>query len=144
MNTSRLIIITGVLSMLMSCGEKVFTGDVDCSQCYTPKPDTMDLIIDFTINSDYKKVPFVLYRGDFEDNQVDWIDTATVSPWHLSVKVGQKYSLKAKYKKGDKTLFAVDETTVKALQVTDACDEHCYVIKNQHMNLKIKDDFLDF
>jgi hypothetical protein len=140
----RCILIFFVGLVFISCKEKLFTGDVNCSDCYTPKPDSALMNFRFTINDEYKEVPFVLYRGDFEDNRIDWIDTANEATWRVMVKTDQKYSVKAKYKKGDKTLYAVDGGKVKVLLVTDACDQDCYVIKDETLNLEIRDIFEDF
>ena len=75
----RYFILLSICLVFISCKEKLFTGDVNCSDCYSPKPDSAYMTIKFTINEDYKEVPFVLYRGDFEDNQIDWIDTSRYS-----------------------------------------------------------------
>ncbi len=128
----------------ISCKEKLFTGDVNCSDCYTPKPDSAYLSINFTINAEFKEIPFVLYRGDYEDNQIDWVDTSYASTKKIWVKTDQKYSVKAKYRKGDKTLYAIGKGIVKVLLVTDACDQECYVFKDDAVNLEIRDSFLDF
>jgi hypothetical protein len=134
-----------LLLLLSACGEKLFTGDVNCSECYSPKPDSLDLIIDLSIDDEFKKVPLVIYRGDVEDNQIEYIDTAYASPYRLYVAVGTKYSVKAKYRKADSTvLYAVDGTTIKILLVTATCDVDCYVIKNDRMNVKIRRKFRDF
>jgi len=138
------VILTLISLVFFSCGEKVFTGDVNCSDCYYPKPDSAYITINFTINDDFKEIPFVVYRGDFEANQVDWIDTARTSTRDVWVRTGQKYSVKAKYRKADKTLYAIDEGQVKALLVTDACDQECYVLKDEKVNVEIRDIFLDF
>jgi hypothetical protein len=140
----RCIILFFACLVFISCKEKLFTGDVNCADCYTPKPDSALMKFRFTINNDYKEVPFVLYRGDFEDNQIDWIDTANEASWQVMVKTDQEYSIKAKYKKGDKTLYAIDGGKVKVLLVTDACDQDCYVIKDETLNLEIRDIFEDF
>lgn len=140
----RCFIILSFCLVLISCKEKVFTGDVNCSDCYTPKPDSAYMKMKFTINGDFKEIPFVLYRGDFEDNQIDWIDTSYTATKEIWVRTDQKYSVKAKYRKGDKTLYAIDKGDVKVLLVTDACDEECYVIKDETVNLEIRDKFLDF
>jgi hypothetical protein len=132
------------LLVSVSCKEKIFTGDVNCSDCYYPKPDSAYLTIKFTVNGDFKEIPFVLYRGDFEDNEVDWIDTSHTSTKDIWVRTDQKYSVKAKYRKGDKTLYAIDEGKVKALLVTDACDQECYVIQDETINVEIRDIFQDF
>lgn len=117
---------------------------MNCSDCYTPKPDSAYLTIKFTINGDFKEIPFVLYRGDFEDDQIDWIDTSYTATKEIWVRTDQKYSVKAKYRKGDKTLYAVGKGRVKVLLVTDACDEECYVFKDEEVNVEIRDLFLDF
>jgi hypothetical protein len=117
---------------------------VNCSDCYTPKPDSAYLSINFTINAEFKEIPFVLYRGDYEDNQIDWVDTSYASTKKIWVKTDQKYSVKAKYRKGDKTLYAIGKGIVKVLLVTDACDQECYVFKADAVNLEIRDSFLDF
>jgi hypothetical protein len=140
----RCIIILSVCLIFTSCKEKLFTGDVNCSECYSPKPDSAYLTIKFTINGDHKAVPFILYRGDFEDNQVDWIDTAYTATKDVWVRTDQQYSVKAKYTKGDKTLYAVDGGKVKVLLVTGACDNDCYVLKNKTLNLEIRDIFGDY
>jgi hypothetical protein len=140
----RFFIIFSICLVFISCKEKLFTGDVNCSECYTPKPDSAYMTIKFTINKDYKEVPFVLYRGDFEDNQIDWIDTSHTATKDVWVKTDQIYSVKAKYKKGDKTLYAVDGGKVKVLLVTGTCDQDCYVIKGKTLNLEIRDIFLDY
>jgi hypothetical protein len=140
----RYILLLSICVVFFSCKEKLFTGDVNCSDCYTPKPDSAYLTVKFTINEDYKEVPFVLYRGDFEDNQVDWIDTSHTATKDIWVKTDQEYSVKAKYRKGDKILYAIDGGKVKVLLVTDACDQECYVIKKETLNLEIRDIFQDF
>jgi hypothetical protein len=102
------------------------------------------MTIKFTINKDFKEVPFILYRGDFEDNQIDWIDTSHTATKDIWVRTDQKYSVKAKYRKGDKTLYVIDGGKVKVLLVTGACDQDCYVIKDEALNLQIRDIFLDY
>jgi len=140
----RCLALLSLCLVFFSCKEKIFTGDVNCADCYTPKPDSAYMTIRFTINEDFKVIPFVLYRGDFEANQIDWIDTSYASTFDIWVRTDQKYSVKAKYRKGDKTLYAVDDGRVKALKVTDACGDDCYVIENETVNVEIRDDFQDF
>jgi hypothetical protein len=137
-----ILISTGLL--FIACGEKIFTGDVNCNDCFTPKPDSAYLNIKFTINAEFSEIPFVIYRGDYEDNQVEWIDTAYEATKKVWVRTGEQYSVKAKYRKKDKTLYAIDDTKIKVLLVTDACDQECYVIRNQGINVEIRDKFLNF
>jgi hypothetical protein len=133
-----------LVPLFFACGEKVFTENVDCSECYSPEPDSVYLYIDLTINDEFKEIPLVIYRGDVEDDQIDYIDTAYSTPYILAVAVDQKYSVKAKYRKISGILYAIDGTKIKTLLVTATCDQDCYVISNDRMNVEIRDEFLDF
>jgi hypothetical protein len=140
------LFIAGLMIVLLptSCGEKIFTGDVDCSECYREKPDHADLVIDLTFDADFQAVPVVVYKGDVEDNQVMCRDTAFSTPYYCYVPVNARYSVRAEYKKGASTLFAIDGTKLKILLVTDACDAECYVIRGGKLNATIKKGYLDF
>ena len=140
----RVLSVLSVLLLCFSCGEKILTGDVDCAECYREKPDSADLEISLTFNDEFTEVPLVVYRGDVEDNNIEYLDTAYESPYYLYVPVDKKYSVKAEYKKSDAILYAVDGTKLKVLLVTDACDAECYVIENETMNAEIKKEFSDF
>jgi hypothetical protein len=129
---------------LCSCGEKLFTADVNCSECYTPKPDSAYMEVSVTINDSFPAVPLVFYRGPYEDKDIEYIDTAYSSPYYLWVKVDRSYSVKAKYRKSDATLYTVDGTKIKLALVTDACDQECYVIEHEKVNLTIRKKFSDF
>ena len=133
-----------ILVLYLSCGEKIFTADVDCDECYSDKPGEVDLIIEVTLSGAYPSVPIVVYRGEIEENQVEYVDTVYENPYYLYVQAGRKYSVKAKYQKADRTLYAVDATKPKVLLVTDACDAECYVIEDVDLDVRIKKDYLDY
>jgi hypothetical protein len=124
-----------------SCSEKIFTGDVNCDECYTEKPDKSDLVIDVTINYKYPEVPIVVYRGDMENQDIIATDTATYTPYYVYVPVGETYSVRAEYNQDSITTFAVDGTHLKALSVSDACDSKCYVIANDKLDVRLKKEF---
>lgn len=141
----RLILLLGtILFGSVSCGEKIFTGDVNCEECYTEKPDSVDLVIHVTLNGEFQEVPIVIYKGNIEDNQVIQVDTVIESPYYWYVPAGKRYSVKASYEKDAATLFAVDGTKPKVLRVTDACDSECYVIEDVTLDVRIKKSFQDF
>jgi hypothetical protein len=133
-----------LIPLVFACGEKVFTENVNCSECFTPEPDSVYLYVDLTINDEYTEIPLVIYRGDVENDQIDYIDTAYSTPYVLAVAIDQEYSVKAKYRKKDQTLFAIDGTRIKTLLVTATCDQDCYIIRNDRVNVEIRDKFLDF
>jgi hypothetical protein len=124
-----------------SCNEKIFTGDVNCDDCYYPKPDEAELIIDVTMNYKYPNPLVTVYKGDVENNDVVIVDRAGSTPYYVSVPVDTKYSVLVEYSSGNKTVMAVDGTNLKVLLVSDACDGECYVIENNHMDLTLKKQF---
>jgi hypothetical protein len=127
-----------------SCNEKLYTGDVNCDECYTDKPESADLVIDVTLNNQYYQVPIVVYKGDVEENVVVAVDTADYTPFYVLVPVDEKYAVKAEYKKGESVLYVIDGTKIKLRSVTDACDEPCYIIEGETMDARIKKEFIDY
>ncbi|HEX2394730.1 MAG TPA: hypothetical protein VHI78_05250 [Bacteroidales bacterium] len=130
-----------ILCTLTSCDEKIFTGNVNCDECYVEKPGNADLVIDLTINNKFSAVPVTVYYGDAEDNRIVVIDTAYTTPYYLYVPVDRKYSVKAEYRTDKEVINAVDGTNLRVLSVTDACDVTCYVIENEKMDVRLKREF---
>jgi len=140
----RILICVLLALTAVSCGEKLFTADVNCSECYTPEPDSAYLEVKLTINDSFPAVPLVFYRGPAEDRDIEYIDTAYSSPFYLWVKVGRSYSVKAKYRSAKATLYAFDGTKIRLALVTDACDQECYVIEKDVVDLTIRKKFNSF
>lgn len=140
----RLTLVVLFLLILAACDEKVYTGDVDCDECYTDKPQQADLIIDLTISNRFGNVVVNVYEGEVEDNQVVLTDTVDYTPFYAYVKVDKKYAVRAEYRKGAETLYVIDGTKLKVMSVSDACDDACYVIEGETINATIKKEFLDF
>ncbi len=126
---------------LLSCDEKFFTGDVDCDECYADEPDKADLVIKLTLNYKYRTVPFTVYKGNMEDNEIVLQDTVDYSPVYVYVPVDQKYSVKAEYEYEGNVLYVVDGTNLKIKSVADACDEKCYVIENEDLDASIRQGY---
>jgi len=129
------------LALTVSCNEKIFTGDVDCNDCYYDKPDEADLIIDLTISYKYPNPQVTVYKGDVENNDVVSVERTESTPYYVSVPVDNKYSVRVEYRSGNKTVIAVDGTNLKVLRVSDACDDACYIIENDHIDLTLKREF---
>jgi hypothetical protein len=126
--------------LLVSCNEKIFTGNVDCDQCYVDKQENADLVIDLSVNKKYPAVPVWVYEGDVEDDNLVYSDTAYSTPYYVYVRVGRKYSVKAEYRSAEKTIYSVNGTNLKTLVVTDACDETCYIVENQTIDVKLRSE----
>jgi hypothetical protein len=133
------VVLTGMMIILTGCDEKVFTGDVDCDECYSDKPVKADLMINLTVNNQYRQVPVTVYEGDIEDGHVVVSDTVDYSPYYVYVPVDRKYSVKAEYKKDNVIVYAIDGTKLKIKSVSDACDDgKCYIIENEELDATIR------
>jgi hypothetical protein len=126
-----------LLALAGSC-EDYLGPTVDCDDCWGYKPDSADLIINLTIDSKHPEVPIVVYRGNVESGEVDWIDTARETPYYLYAAVEQYYSVKAEYKVDGKTIMAVDGDEMKAKNATSSCDWVCWIVVDGEFKVDLK------
>ena len=135
--------LTGLLivTTLVSCDEKPYLGNVDCSECYQEKPTECLLSIDLTLPATGRGVPLVIYRGTVEDGQVERIDTAYWTPYDHWAAVDHDYSVRAEYFVNNATVFVVDGTRAELRKVSDACDMECYVIVHTSMDARLNERF---
>jgi hypothetical protein len=141
-----LTILLIIAFVVLACNEKILTGSVECSECFQDRPDSAILYVYLTFNDSINEIPLVLYNKNFEDESVDWVDTAWVedgNPYWVYIKVDNEYSVKAEYRFRDKTVYAVDGTQPGAKHVSDVCDVDCWVIVKNKLDLEIKNEFLE-
>lgn len=142
MKTERIVklglIFILIIGSFMSCEDNrgVF---VDCSECYSVEPDSGDLIIYLTLESPNLKVPLTIYKGQVDDNQIEYRVTAQSSPFYVYVDLNEFYSVKAEYTSGNRTIYAVDGDKIKTKFVTETCDYDCWVITGGIINAELKD-----
>ncbi len=132
------IALSFILFLFTYCEEKAFTWDVDCDECYTIKPDSVDLIINWTKNADYQEIPLLLYKGKVDEGE--FIDTfyCFEDPYYIWVKANEEYAAKAIYESEERTVVVVDGTRQKLKHVSDVCDESCWVITEADLYLELK------
>ncbi len=134
----RFLLVAGLIMNLSGCNEKIFTWDVDCSECDPNEPDSAKLYVEVTINDKYKEVPLVLYREEFEKDLVDYIDTADNSEYWVWVAIDQKYSVKVEYAYLSDTIYVIDATTIKAKKVSEDCDNVCWVVVKDRIDARLR------
>ena len=122
-----------------SCDKKWITFNIDCNECYTNKPDSSDLILEFSeeyIGSE--GIQFILYEGDVENNNIIKIDTSYTGKFYFYTQVNKNYSVRSNYKtKDNKTYSVINGTKLKTKYVEDVCDNNCWVIVNDEIDLKV-------
>lgn len=128
-----------VIGLFLSCEE--YRGlTVDCSECYSIEPDSGDLIIYLTINSENPRVPLTVFKDKVDDEWIEYTDTTVTSPYYLYVDLNEYYSVKAKYNSGDRTIYAIDGDKIKTRYVTETCEFDCWVISGGIINVELKDN----
>ncbi len=132
------VFVVFALLIAFSC-ENGGTFGVNCKECYSVEPDSADLIVYLTINSENPYVPLKIYRGDVEKKELDWVDTAFAKEYRLYSAVNQQYSIEATYHNGSKQIIAIDGDKITANLVTDVCDDDCWILKGGILDARIKD-----
>lgn len=113
-------------------------GSFDCSTCYQDEPAIGPLTVYVTINAENQKVPLVIYRGDIESNAIEYVDTAFQSEYWVDVPVDAYYSVKAEYKDGEKTIYAVDGDKLKLKKNAKDCDQECYYFDGGYLDVRLQ------
>jgi hypothetical protein len=121
-----------------SCQDKTFTGTVNCNECYSPKPDSAQLILHITLNNQFSSIPVVIYKGNIDTGLlIDTFDCYTDPVNDIWVEADNKYSAKAIYGTAKDTIMVVDGTEMKFQKVTGQCNSDCWVINGNELNLKL-------
>jgi hypothetical protein len=129
-----------IMILLTQCerDEPFDLSSFDCSLCYQDKPEYGPLEILVTINSENHAVPIVVYRGDIENNEIEYIDTAYYWDYVVDVPVDEYYSVTAEYKDGSNTIYSVDVDKLKLQFNTKDCDEDCYYYKGGYIDVRLR------
>ncbi len=118
--------------------EPVSAG-VNCSECYQTRPEWLQLNAKVTINDQNPYVPLEIYIGDFENGQLDWVDTTWREDYWVDVKPDRYYSVRAKYRDGSKTIYTIDGDDVKLKLSRNDCDAECYYQKGGYVDVRLRD-----
>lgn len=132
-----------LVSIPMSCGDEyLWATESDCNDCISPKPTQSYLIIDLT--NPANKIPIRVYKGkynetmEYDDSQLIYKDTATVTPFNVDVPINQFYTVVAEYTDGTKKVKVIDGSEIKALSVKSTCNTDCWIIKGGTMDCRLK------
>lgn len=123
---------------MLCCKREFFTFDVNCSNCDPIRPDSADLIVKISIDEENQAVPLIFYKGKVEEGIIEWIDTSYTDIFYLYSRVDEYYSVKAKYKKGDSTIYAIDGSKLITKLVSDVCESDCWIVKGGILDVRLK------
>jgi len=121
----------------ISCEDSILI--VDCDKCYTDVSNTYNIEIKITFDSENYAVPITVYKGDIDNGEIIIQDTAYSSPYYTDdLFFGHKYSAIAKYSHKGRIIYAVDGRELRKKYEKSSCDDPCYVIKGDVLDLRLK------
>lgn len=133
-----LMLVFMVCIKFTGCEQEDLDFYINCYDCLEEPPDSANLIVYLTINDENPYVPLVFYRGDYENNLEDWIDTAYADTLYLYSEVGITYSVKALYKQDGESVVAIDGDKMRIVDGEGECYPPCYVVRGGTLDLRLK------
>ncbi|MEN8201617.1 MAG: hypothetical protein ABFS28_03410 [Bacteroidota bacterium] len=121
----------------LGCETEDWVFEVDCNDCYGYMPDSAKLIVYLTIDSENDSVPITFYRGDYENGEIDWQDTATTEEFFLYSEMNREYTVAAEYKSGVKTIIAFDKDEMFLYDAAAECGSPCYIVKGGIFDVRL-------
>ena len=132
-----IVLMTAGAGQFLGCEPEDWEWTIDCGQCYDYKPDSAKLVVYLTINAENDSVPLIFYRGDYEDGEIDWIDTATTEELLLFSEMDREYTVRAQYKSGSKTIMVFDSDKMYLSNYADDCGSPCYIVKSGIFDVRL-------
>lgn len=122
--------------VIFSCEEQfVF---VDCSECVAEEPLNIDLKIKIYSAENVPAI-ITIYEGNLEDNII--YSTFAIANQNIlkqTVSINKKYTVTARYSIENKEYIVVDSTTPRVKLEESACEDPCFYVYNNKVNLRLK------
>ncbi|MEE4215016.1 MAG: hypothetical protein V2I34_08095 [Bacteroidales bacterium] len=136
---TKIVILPFIVSMclLTSCEDLYM---VDCNECTYIEPKTCLLRIELG-NEFNNPEPYevTIYRGTLEDGVVVFNEIIyNVFSFNYSVSINTEYTVTASVEKNGTEYVAVDATTPRTRRIEDVCEETCYLVVDNSVDLEFK------
>lgn len=122
------------ISILFSCEEMII---FDCNECFPKEPTSCYLNILVGNQGDYYPYQVVIYQGRIEDGIIIK-SFATSASTSIKVNLNLEYTGVSTIEISGKTYRSINSVTPRAKELVDYCEETCYVIKDDVLDLKLK------
>ena len=137
LRTAKILILPFLMSfcLLTSCEDLYM---VDCSECTFTEPTSCLLRIE--LGETYNRgVPYeiTIYRGTIEDGIVIFNQNIYTN-FTYTVSINSEYTVTASVEENGKEYVAVDATTPRTRRIEDVCEETCYIVVDNTVDLEIK------
>jgi hypothetical protein len=121
-----------------ACEQEDLDFYIDCDYCLEEIPVVDTIWVSLTINDENPRVPLEFYFGDYEDGEIDWIDTATEENFWLISDIGVEYSVKASYFVDGEPVVAIDGDKLQVVNGEGECYAPCYYTRGGTMDVRLK------
>lgn len=112
---------------------------VDCDKCFTDLSEKYSIELKVTIDEENPYVPITFYNGKIDDGKIIDTDTIYATPYYtIDVKFGEYYSAIAKYSHKGRVIYAVDGRKLSKKLDKSSCNNSCYVIRGDVLDLTLK------
>jgi hypothetical protein len=138
-NFSVIGIVSILFTAFISCNPEEWQT-VDCSECYTVKPEFAEINVKLSISNLNPAVVIRVYSGRFEEEKLILSDTTINETWTAILPVDEYYSITATYKSQNNyfNVTAIDGGMVRTQRIRGTCDDPCWVTKGNNFNVKLK------
>ncbi|HDZ41674.1 MAG TPA: hypothetical protein ENH59_08365 [Bacteroidetes bacterium] len=111
---------------------------VDCSECTVIEPKTCNLRIELgEVYGSGLLYDVTIYRGLIKDGVVIY-NVQTYTSFSYNVSLNSVYSVTVSVEKFGKEYIAVDSTRPRVEVISDVCEEICYLVRDNTLNMEIK------
>lgn len=119
-----------------SCEKQPFF--VKCDECTTDEPLKAQLKIKLDKSPDGKSIVINVYSGNLEDNIIYGTISTLAEETSITVTLNKKYTVTATYYIDSISYIAVDSATPRVSYNKDQCNDPCYYIYDNDVNLRLK------
>lgn len=111
---------------------------INCSDCLQTEPANADITLNLDVNAISAEI--TVYEGDIEDNIIFSSFNHSGSETTVNVTLNKKYTFTAlyRYQNTRSTYTAVDSALPRVKYDESQCDNPCYFIYDNKVNLRIK------
>ncbi len=125
-----------VLIFCFSCEKQVLF--VNCSDCTSGEPLNANLKIKIDIYKGVSAPVINIYEGNLEDSVLYQTYKPIDAETSVTVTLNKKYTATVSYFISNKQYIAIDSATPGVVYNKDQCDNPCYYIYNNVLDLRLK------
>ena len=125
-----------ILVLFFSCQKQGLF--VNCSECTHDEPTDTDVQMKVSISDTDPSIPIRIYEGFLEDSILYATYTAHLKNNYINLTLNKQYTFTATYYVDGKKYITVDSTTPQVKYEKDQCDNPCYYVYDNEVNLKLK------